>query len=192
MFSDGLACFGAATVAGCIDRTADMVGGKSEVVPEFKWINTILGNLKISLSGSHAKSLKVISYIGIALALGLIVDRSTPPAVFQKIDILLGEGKQLIDVSGNGFLRIAFAVGFLRFGDRQFEIGFDDAKFNSLLNGFGYCDSCLVVHFRVGREVVIAHHPDAVVYLYPPIERREENGFPGRRFRLETYEFVIH
>jgi hypothetical protein len=192
VFSDGLACFGAVTEAGCIDHTADMVGGKSEVVPEFNWINTILGNFNTSLSGSHAKRLKVISFIGIALAFGLVVSRSTPSAVFQKIDILLGEGKQLGDVSGNGFLGIAFAVGFLILGDRQFEIGFDDAKFNSLLNGFGYCDSCLVVHFRVGREVVKAHHADAVVDLDPPIERREENRFPGRRFRFETYEFVIH
>jgi len=53
VFSDGLACFGAVTEAGCSHQPTIMAGRKPKEVPEFKWINTILGNLKTSLSGSY-------------------------------------------------------------------------------------------------------------------------------------------
>jgi len=53
VFSDGLACFGAVTEAGCSHQPTVMAGRKPKEVPEFKWINTILGNLKTSLSGSY-------------------------------------------------------------------------------------------------------------------------------------------
>lgn len=53
MFCDGLACFGAVTTAGCEHRPTVMVGRKPKDVPQFKWINTILGNLKTSLSGCY-------------------------------------------------------------------------------------------------------------------------------------------
>lgn len=53
VFSDGLACFGAVTEAGCRHQPTVMAGRKPKDVPEFKWINTILGNLKTSLSGSY-------------------------------------------------------------------------------------------------------------------------------------------
>ena len=53
VFSDGLACFGAVTEAGCSHQPTVMDGRKPKDVPEFKWINTILGNLKTSLSGSY-------------------------------------------------------------------------------------------------------------------------------------------
>ena len=53
VFSDGLACFGAVTDAGCSHQPTVMAGRKPKEVPEFKWINTILGNLKTSLSGSY-------------------------------------------------------------------------------------------------------------------------------------------
>lgn len=51
VFSDGLACFGAVTEAGCSHQPTVIAGRKPKDVPEFKWINTILGNLKTSLSG---------------------------------------------------------------------------------------------------------------------------------------------
>lgn len=51
VFSDGLACFAAVTEAGCTHRPTVMAGRKPREVPEFKWINTVLGNLKTSLSG---------------------------------------------------------------------------------------------------------------------------------------------
>ncbi len=53
VFSDGLACFGAVTEAGCSHQTTVIAGRKPKEVPEFKWINTVLGNLKTSLSGCY-------------------------------------------------------------------------------------------------------------------------------------------
>ena len=53
VFSDGLACFGAVTAAGCSHHPTVMAGRKPKDVPEFQWINTILGNLKTSLSGCY-------------------------------------------------------------------------------------------------------------------------------------------
>lgn len=53
VFSDGLACFGAVAEAGCSHHPTVMAGRKPKDVPEFQWINTILGNLKTSLSGCY-------------------------------------------------------------------------------------------------------------------------------------------
>ena len=53
VFSDGLACFGAVTEAGCTHHATVMAGRKPKEVPEFKWINTVLGNLKTSFSGCY-------------------------------------------------------------------------------------------------------------------------------------------
>ncbi len=53
VFSDGLACFAAVTAAGCRHQPTVMAGRKPKDVPEFKWINTVLGNLKTSLSGCY-------------------------------------------------------------------------------------------------------------------------------------------
>ncbi|WP_018936636.1 IS1595 family transposase [Thioalkalivibrio sp. ALJ24] len=51
--SDGLGCFRAVTQADC--RHEPTVGGgrKSRDLPEFQWVNTVLGNLKTRLSGAH-------------------------------------------------------------------------------------------------------------------------------------------
>jgi hypothetical protein len=52
VLSDGLGCFAAVTSAGCI-HTPRVVGTlKPRDLPEFKWINTVLGNLKTSLAGA--------------------------------------------------------------------------------------------------------------------------------------------
>ena len=48
-----LACFAAVTDAGCNHQPTVMAGRKPKEVPEFKWINTVLGNLKTSLSGCY-------------------------------------------------------------------------------------------------------------------------------------------
>ena len=53
VFSDGLACFGAVTEAGCSHQPTVIAGRKPKDVPAFKWINTVLGNLKTSLSGCY-------------------------------------------------------------------------------------------------------------------------------------------
>jgi hypothetical protein len=53
VFSDGLACFGAVTDAGCSHHPTVMAGRKPKEVPEFRWVNTVLGNLKTSLSGCY-------------------------------------------------------------------------------------------------------------------------------------------
>lgn len=51
--SDGLACFGAVVDAGC-NHVPTVVGQrKPRELPEFKWVNTILGNLKTTLSGAY-------------------------------------------------------------------------------------------------------------------------------------------
>lgn len=51
VFSDALACFGAITDIGCNHYSTVIAGRKPKETPEFRWINTILGNLKTSLSG---------------------------------------------------------------------------------------------------------------------------------------------
>jgi len=53
VYSDGLACFGAVTQAGCIHECTVVAGRKPKEMPELQWINTVLGNLKTSLSGSY-------------------------------------------------------------------------------------------------------------------------------------------
>jgi transposase-like protein len=57
VLSDGLACFRAVTTAGC-HHQAIVTGGKHpNDLPQLRWINTLLGNLKTSLSGTfHALS----------------------------------------------------------------------------------------------------------------------------------------
>ena len=51
--SDGLACFSAVTAAGCTHERSVVAGRKPKELPQFKWVNTLLGNLKTSLSGSY-------------------------------------------------------------------------------------------------------------------------------------------
>jgi hypothetical protein len=52
--SDGLACFNAVTSAGCVHEPYIVGGGKQAVEhPAFKWVNTILGNVKNSLKGTY-------------------------------------------------------------------------------------------------------------------------------------------
>ena len=51
--SDGLACFKAVKKANCSHERHVVGGGKKAVEhPSFKWVNTILGNLKNSLRGT--------------------------------------------------------------------------------------------------------------------------------------------
>ena len=53
VFSDGLACFRAVAAAGC-DHVPVVIGGrKPKDVPLFQWLNTIIGNVKTALSGTH-------------------------------------------------------------------------------------------------------------------------------------------
>ena len=50
--SDGLACFTAVTQAGCVHQA--IVGDrKPRDMPEFKWVNIVLGKLKTTLAGAH-------------------------------------------------------------------------------------------------------------------------------------------
>ena len=52
--SDGLACFNAVENAGCVHESHIVGGGKQAVKhPSFKWVNTILGNVKNSLKGTY-------------------------------------------------------------------------------------------------------------------------------------------
>lgn len=52
VFSDGLGCFAAVTDAGFIHMPRVVGALKPRDLPEFKWINTVLGNLKTSLAGA--------------------------------------------------------------------------------------------------------------------------------------------
>ncbi len=53
VLSDGLACFAAVTDAGCT-HTVEVVGKrKPRDLPQFKWVNTVLGNLKTMVSGAY-------------------------------------------------------------------------------------------------------------------------------------------
>lgn len=52
--SDGLNCFNAVAAAGCIHEPHIVGGGRQAVEhPAFKWVNTILGNVKNSLRGTY-------------------------------------------------------------------------------------------------------------------------------------------
>lgn len=53
VLSDGLGCFAAVTEAGCV-HTVEVVGQrKPKDLPQFKWVNTVLGNLKTMISGAY-------------------------------------------------------------------------------------------------------------------------------------------
>lgn len=53
VLSDGLTCFGALFAADCTHRPTVVAGRKPKEMPEFQWINTVLGNLKTGLAGSY-------------------------------------------------------------------------------------------------------------------------------------------
>lgn len=53
VISDGLACFGGVKDAGCRHQPIVAGGKKPKDMPEFNWINTLLGNVKTSLSGAY-------------------------------------------------------------------------------------------------------------------------------------------
>ena len=50
---DGLACFSVVTQVGCTHESTVVAGRKPKDVHQFQWINTVLGNLKTSLSGGN-------------------------------------------------------------------------------------------------------------------------------------------
>ena len=53
--SDGLACFAAVVQAGCLHRATVVGRLKPNELPQFRWVNTVLGNLKTTLAGTfHA------------------------------------------------------------------------------------------------------------------------------------------
>lgn len=55
VLSDGLACFRSVTAAGCSQEVIVTGGRHPNDLPQFRWINTVLGNLKTSLNGTfHA------------------------------------------------------------------------------------------------------------------------------------------
>jgi hypothetical protein len=55
VISDGLACFRAVAEVGCIHQPVIVKGRHPKDLPDFRWINTVIGNLKTSFSGTfHA------------------------------------------------------------------------------------------------------------------------------------------
>ena len=53
MTPDKLAFFTAVTAAGCHHQPLVVGGRKPKDLPEFSWINTVLGNLKTSFGGAY-------------------------------------------------------------------------------------------------------------------------------------------
>ena len=52
--SDGLACFGRVTDAGCTHQVITTgSGARAARTPAFKWVNTALGNIKAALTGTY-------------------------------------------------------------------------------------------------------------------------------------------
>jgi hypothetical protein len=52
--SDGLACFGAVTKAGCAHEVIITGSGAAAArTPGFKWVNTALGNIKAAIVGTY-------------------------------------------------------------------------------------------------------------------------------------------
>jgi len=55
VISDGLACFRAVAEVGCIHQPVIVNGRFPKDLPDFRWINTVISNLKTSFSGTfHA------------------------------------------------------------------------------------------------------------------------------------------
>lgn len=67
VISDGLGCFAAVTVAGCTHQPVVVGGRKPRDMPQFLWVNTVLGNLKTTLAGAY-HSLKYSKYAAHYLA----------------------------------------------------------------------------------------------------------------------------
>lgn len=61
--SDGLACFAGVIDAGCAHSYVVVGKRKPRDLPQFTWVNTVLGNLKTMISGAH-KSFKFGKYAG--------------------------------------------------------------------------------------------------------------------------------
>ncbi len=59
--SDGLACFSGVIDAGCAHSYIVVGKSKPRELPEFRWVNTVLGNLKTMINGAH-KSFKFGKY----------------------------------------------------------------------------------------------------------------------------------
>lgn len=51
--SDGLACFAGVMDAGCQHQPTVVGARKPSDLPEFRWVNTVVGNLKTSFSGAY-------------------------------------------------------------------------------------------------------------------------------------------
>ena len=67
VISDGLGCFAAVTTAGCTHQPVVVGGRKPRDLPQFLWVNTVLGNLKTTLAGAY-HSLKYRKYAAQYLA----------------------------------------------------------------------------------------------------------------------------
>lgn len=67
VLTDGLACFAAVTGAGCNHMPMIVGAQMPRDLPAFKWVNTVLGNLKTTLAGAF-HSLKYRKYAGRYLA----------------------------------------------------------------------------------------------------------------------------
>lgn len=65
--SDGLRCFAAVTSAGCVHLPFVVGNLLPRQLPEFTWVNTILGNLKTTLAGAY-HALKYRKYAATYLA----------------------------------------------------------------------------------------------------------------------------
>ena len=59
--SDGLACFAGVIDAGCAHSYVVVGKRLPREMPQFKWVNTVLGNLKTMINGAH-KSFKFTKY----------------------------------------------------------------------------------------------------------------------------------
>jgi hypothetical protein len=53
VLSDGLSCFGGVIDAGCAHTSIVVGRRKPRELPRFKWINTVLANLKTAINGAH-------------------------------------------------------------------------------------------------------------------------------------------
>lgn len=51
--SDGLACFAGVTSAQCLHMPIVVGRAKPKDLPEFHWVNAVLGNLKRTIAGAH-------------------------------------------------------------------------------------------------------------------------------------------
>ncbi len=94
VISDGLGCFAAVADAGCLHMPIVVGSRKPRDLPDFTWVNTVLGNLKTSLSGAlHAFNFRKYATSYLAAFAYRFNRRFDLPGLFARLIVDVSRGK---------------------------------------------------------------------------------------------------